>query len=254
MIAKRFIILEKVDSTNNYAMGMVQNDACNSGDAVFAMEQTKGKGRRNKSWISDREQGILLSIVAEMQWLPVPEQFRLSVAVALGCHDFVSKYIKKDVKIKWPNDIFINDRKAGGILIENVIKGNLWQWSVIGIGININQQNFETNGLLAISFRQITGQLYNVIELAKELHEDVLIRINELQDGRYNMMLETYNKHLFARNKTVKLKKGNVVFETTVQNISSSGELITKDAMERSFSFDEVEFLTPTPLPKGRGN
>ena len=88
----------------------------------------------------------------------------------LGCLDFFSKYIKENVKIKWPNDIFINDRKAGGILIENVIKGNLWQWAVIGIGLNINQENFEKENLKAISLKQITGKNYDVIELAKELH------------------------------------------------------------------------------------
>ncbi|MDQ6764004.1 MAG: biotin--[acetyl-CoA-carboxylase] ligase [Bacteroidota bacterium] len=240
---KKFVVLERVDSTNNYAMGMVQNGDGNSGDAVFALEQTEGKGRRNKAWKSGKRQGILLSMIIEMQWLPVLYQFRVSVAAALGCYDFVSKYIKKDVKIKWPNDIFINDRKAGGILIENVLKGNLWQWSIIGIGVNVNQQNFETQDFQASSLRQLTGQVYDVVELGKELHEDVLARINQLQNGGYNEMLEEYNANLFARNKQVKLRKGNIVFETTVQSVPPSGELITKDAIERSFGFDEVEWL-----------
>ncbi len=124
-------------------MAMVQSNTVSSGDAVFAMEQTNGKGRRGKSWKSKIGENIVLSIIIEMQWLPVRQHFHLSVAVALGCLDFFSKFIKNGVKIKWPNDIFIYDRKAGGILIENVVKGNLWQWSVIGIGLNINQENFE---------------------------------------------------------------------------------------------------------------
>ena len=70
-------------------------------------------------------------------------QFQLSVAVALGCFDLFQKYAVSKSFIKWPNDIFINDSKAGGILIENVIKGKIWQWAVIGMGLNINQQNFE---------------------------------------------------------------------------------------------------------------
>ncbi len=254
MEPKRFIILEKVDSTNNYAMRMVQTGVGNSGDAVFALEQTKGKGRRNKQWDGGRKQSILLTMITEMQWLPILNQFRLSVAVALGCFDFVSKYIKKDVKIKWPNDIFINDTKAGGILIENVIKGNLWQWALIGIGVNVNQEKFETEGLDAVSLSQISGKEYDIIESGKELHEDVLKRITELKSGQYSKMLATYNENLFARNKKVKLKKGNIAFETVIKNISSSGKLITEDVMERSFGFDEVEWsLTPTPLRR-RGN
>ena len=240
---KNFKILETIDSTNNYAMGMVQNGAGYSGDAVFALAQTHGKGRRNKVWKSGERQSILLSIITEMQWLPVLYQFRLSVAVALACHDFVSGYIKENVKIKWPNDIFINDRKAGGILIENAIKGNLWQWSVIGIGLNVNQPNFEKEDLSAISLKQLTGEEYDVVELGKELHKNVLARIDQLQSGDYDKMLESYNANLFARNKKVKLKKGNIVFETVIQNISPSGELIAKDAIERSFGFDEVEWL-----------
>ena len=132
-----------MDSTNNYAMAMVQKGVATTGDAVFAMEQTSGKGRRGKIWKSKKAQNILLTILAQMQWLPVQQQFHLRMGIALACHDFFSKYSKENIKIKWPNDIFINDRKAGGILIENVIKGNLWQWAIIGIGLNINQENFE---------------------------------------------------------------------------------------------------------------
>ena len=241
--SKKFIILEKVDSTNNYAMGLVQKGVANSGDAVFAMEQTNGKGRRGKSWESLKGQNIILTVISDMQWLPVLSQFHLSVAAALACHDFLSGYVENDIKIKWPNDIFINDRKAGGILIENVIKGHLWQWATIGIGINVNQENFTTGSFIPISLKELTGKSFNVQTLAKELHENVLAKISDLKNGSYNKMLEAYNKNLFARYKNVKLKKGNIIFETTVQGISSSGELITKDAIERSFSFDEVEWM-----------
>ncbi len=239
---KNFIILEKVDSTNNYAMGLVQKGAANSGDAVYAIEQTTGKGRRGKRWESLHAQNITLTVLSEMQWLPVPSQFQLSVAVALACHDFLSRYTQNQINIKWPNDIFINDRKAGGILIENVIKGHLWQWAIIGIGLNINQEIFETTSN-AISLKQLTGKSFEIKELAKELHKNVLSKISDLKNGDYNKMLEYYNKNLFARDKKVKLKNGNIIFETTIQRISSSGELITKDVMERSFGFDEVEWV-----------
>jgi BirA family transcriptional regulator, biotin operon repressor / biotin---[acetyl-CoA-carboxylase] ligase len=176
-----------------------------------------------------------------MQWLAVQHQFHLSAAVALGCFDFVSKYIKENIKIKWPNDIFLNDRKAGGILIENVVKGNLWQWAVIGIGLNINQENFD-NEIKAISLKQITGLNYNVVELAHELLQAVTNRINQLESGVFNQLLYQYNEHLFCRNKKIKLKKGNIVFETKIEKVSSAGELITKDVIERKFKFDEVEW------------
>ena len=239
----KLTILESVDSTNNYAMAMVQKGVANNGDAVFALEQSSGKGRWGKTWESQRGSNILLTVLAQMQWLPVQQQFQLSIAVALACHDFFSKYLKENIKIKWPNDIFINDRKAGGILIENVIKGNLWQWAIIGIGLNINQENFEKDKLKATSLKQITGEYYDVIQLSRDLHEIVLKRLRVLQSGESSKMLSEYNQNLFCRNKTVKLKKGNIVFETEIERVSASGELITKDVMVRSFGFDEVQWM-----------
>ncbi len=241
--SKKFEILETVDSTNNYAMALVQKGAAGSGDAVFAMEQNSGKGRRGNVWKSKKGENILLSIVAQMQWLPVQQQFLVSIATALACYDFFSKYTRENIKIKWPNDIFLNDRKAGGILIENVITGNLWQWAVIGIGLNINQENFEADNLKATSLREVTGRTYNVLQLANELHEIVLKRLDVLQGNNSHEMLAEYNEFLFSRNKTVKLKKGNMVFETVIKKVLATGELITKDVIERSFRFDEVKVI-----------
>lgn len=238
---QELIVLDKVDSTNNYAMALVQKGAAISGGAIFAKEQTKGKGRRGKVWESETGKNIMLSITAQMQWLPIQQQFQLSVAVALGCFDFFFKQTNERIKIKWPNDIFINDRKAGGVLIENVVKGSLWQWAVIGIGLNINQDNFDKD-VRAISLKQITGLSYNVINLAKELLETIVNRINQLQSDGFNNQLDEYNQNLFCRNEMVKLKKGNILFETKIERVSPSGELITKDVIERRFEFDEVEW------------
>ncbi len=236
------VVLDRVDSTNNYAMALIQNAAGKQIKPVFALEQTHGKGRRGKDWKSIKGANIMLSIPIGMQWLAVSRQFQLSVAAALSCRDLFSKFILANLFIKWPNDLFINDRKAGGILIENIIQGTLWQWTIIGIGLNINQQEFEEFSLKATSLKLETGKNFDVLNLAGELVTLVLKRIEELRSGNFAKMLEEYNQHLFARNKTVKLKKGNLVFETKISGISPSGQLITKDAFERRFDFDEVEF------------
>ena len=239
--SKKMIILEKVDSTNNYAMALVQKGDAISGQGIFAMEQTAGRGRRGKHWKSRVGENVILTINNQMRWLPIHQQFQLSVAVALACFDLFSAHIKENIKIKWPNDIFINDRKAGGILIENVIKGNLWQWAVIGVGLNINQDNFD-KGIKAISLKQVSGLNYDVLELALELIHAVTNRINQLKSGEFTALLSQYNERLFCRDKMVQLKKDNTVFETRIKKISSTGELITEDVIERRFKFDEVEW------------
>ena len=240
---ENMLVLDSVDSTNNYAMALIQKGERRAIKPVFSMEQTRGKGRRGKHWESTKGANIMLSIPMKIQWLPVSQQFQLSVAVALSCYDLFSKYLFSNVFIKWPNDIFINDRKAGGILIENVIRGNLWQWAVIGIGLNINQENFETDALKAISLKQVTGQHYDVIVLVRELHEIVLKRLQVLRSGKSGKLLSEYNQNLFSRNRTVKLKEGNMLFETEIRSVSASGDLITKDVIERNFAFDEVQWM-----------
>jgi len=240
--SKNIIIIEKVDSTNNYAMGLIQNGKATNENAVFAWEQTNGKGRRGKNWKSNKGENIVLSVIFQMQWLPISGQFQLSAATALACLDMVSKYVPSGTSVKWPNDIFINDTKAGGILIENVLKGTIWQWAVIGIGLNINQVEFDEPSFSATSLKQIIGKDYNVLEMAKDLYTAVLKRMHELKTGNFQKMLEEYNEKLFAKNRVVKLKKENIVFETTVIGVSESGQLITRDAFERNFNFDEVEF------------
>ena len=240
--SKKIIILHSVDSTNNYAMAMVKKGTASNGNTVFAMEQTQGKGRLGKRWDTTVGENITMSIVAEMQWLPVSQQFQLSAAVALACHDFFSKHTSDTVRIKWPNDIFINDSKAGGILIENLIQGALWQWSVIGLGMNINQVQFEAYRLSPVSLKQITGKKYDVLQMAEELRNLVFKRIDYLKKNNFLKMFEEYNEKLYGKNQLVTLKKQNIVFQTTITGVSNAGQLITEDAMERHFNFDEVEF------------
>lgn len=240
-VSKNLLILDSVDSTNNYAMAMIQKREIQGEIAVFAREQTHGKGRRGKHWLSNKTENIILSVAIPMQWLDVSRQFELSVAVALSCRDLFKNYLLANIFIKWPNDIFFNDSKAGGILIENAIKGKIWQWAVVGIGLNINQEIFE-DGIVATSLKIATGKNHDVIHLAEKLYSIILKRVEELKKGGFQKMLEEYNEHLYAKGKLVKLKKQNINFETTIIGVASSGKLITKDSIERNFVFDEIEF------------
>ncbi len=236
-----FHIIERVDSTNNYAMRKVYARQAKDGDAWFAMEQTNGKGRQGKHWEANKGENIVLSIVVCPFYLHVYEQFQLSVAVSLACYDLYKKYDKNNTRIKWPNDLFWNDRKAGGILIENVIKGNIWQWAVIGIGINVNQTVFSFNKVQPVSLKQITGETFNPVESGKELYEYVMQRLNDLKANQFKNMMHEYNSVLYKKDKKVRLKMQNIVFETTITGVSPLGKLQTYDSMERDFDFDEVE-------------
>jgi BirA family transcriptional regulator, biotin operon repressor / biotin---[acetyl-CoA-carboxylase] ligase len=244
----RFTILSSVDSTNNYAMAQVHAALAKQGDAFFAHQQTGGKGQRGKNWHTGNGENIAISIIIEPKQLQVAEQFRLSVAVALGCFDFFSAYAVDETFIKWPNDIYWRDRKAGGVLIENVIGksksgDSVWKYAVVGIGININQTLFSSDLKNVVSLKQITGKDFDVVAMAKELHKKVLGRIASLATKNFDKLLKEYNNALFKKDCAVKLKKGTIMFDTVIKSVTETGRLYTTDTIDNFFDFGEVEWV-----------
>ena len=142
VIGEPFIELLTVESTNNYAMGLARAGMAQHGMVVFTHEQTKGKGQRAKEWLSQTGQNIAMSIIIEPSKLKVSGIFLLSMMTAVALQEFFGNFVADETKIKWPNDIFWRDRKAAGILIENLWQGSEWKFTVIGIGINVNQTDF----------------------------------------------------------------------------------------------------------------
>lgn len=254
-------ILESVDSTNNYAMARVRTGLAKNGDAFFAMAQVKGKGQRGKTWITERGTNIIITLILQPGQLSMQQQFPFSAAVALGVHDFYASYAGDETSIKWPNDIYWRDRKAGGILIENIIGakelgiGNselgrrvahdspltTWQWSIIGMGMNINQTIFPPEIRNPVSLKQITGKDWDVVAMAKEMCDHVQNRCNQLQSGAD--ILKLYNEKLFKKGQRVKFKKDHRVFEGLVQEVNQQGELVLFTAMEERFGFGEIEWI-----------
>ncbi len=117
-------------------------------------------------------------------------------------------------------------------------------WAIIGIGININQTEFSVDGVFVpVSLKQISGREYDIIALTNELYEMVMKKYDALKNKQFDKMLIEYNQILFGLGKKVKLKKDNVVFETTIKGVSPQGKLITDSSMEKQFDFDEVEWL-----------
>ncbi|MBS1916281.1 MAG: biotin--[acetyl-CoA-carboxylase] ligase [Bacteroidetes bacterium] len=241
-IGNPFIELQSVDSTNNYAMAQVHEGLALPGTAYFAHEQFAGKGQRGKVWLTKPGENIMMSVVLPIQTLSVNEQFVLSACIALSCFDLLNSYLAGEIFIKWPNDLYVNDRKTGGILIENIISGENWKCAIVGIGININQTIFDERLPNPTSLQQETGQLFDAVTLAKELCACIEKRFFQLNKKSTEKIIDEYNKVLYKKGKPVRLKKDNIVFETVIEKVNSKGELITKDVIERSFGFGEVEF------------
>jgi BirA family biotin operon repressor/biotin-[acetyl-CoA-carboxylase] ligase len=243
LIGQSFTILETVDSTNNYAMREVQKGKAMHGNVYFTLSQSAGKGQRGKSWNTNPGENIILSIVIEPLRLLLNEQFMLSIAIALSCCDLFNEFNTGGFTIKWPNDLYWRDRKAGGILIENILQGSSWQFSIVGIGININQAVFPPHLPNPVSLKQITGRDHDIFNLARKLCSHVQRRLELLNEGPAVKLLEEYNALLYRQQETVKLKKENIVFETLIRGVNMQGKLLTKAAMEQEFTWGEVEWV-----------
>jgi BirA family biotin operon repressor/biotin-[acetyl-CoA-carboxylase] ligase len=238
-VGQPFIILPTVESTNNYAMRQVQEGLASHGTAFFALEQTAGKGQRGKKWFSPPHKNIILSIVLEPLSLQAHNQFLLSASVALACYDFFSKYSGSNTCIKWPNDLYYRDRKAGGILIENKFRGDSWQSAITGIGININEGSFAESLPNAISLQEITGKEYDVEAMAKELCTAVDYRYQALLKESPATIFDAYQQIMYKRGEMARLKKENIVFDARIMGITPDGRLVTTVG---EFGFGEVEW------------
>jgi BirA family biotin operon repressor/biotin-[acetyl-CoA-carboxylase] ligase len=214
------------------------------GTLVFAHDQWAGKGQRGRTWNSNPGENIILSAVLEPVAFPISAAFGLSACVALACHDFFSSYAgPESTRIKWPNDLYWNDRKAGGILIENHFQGDKWLFAVAGMGININQVEFPPTARPPVSLRQITGRQYDAVELARELGSCLENRFAGFEAGGARAMVDAYNAVLYRQGQEVRLKKDNAVFTTRIGQVSVQGELLTRDVLDRRFVFGEVEWV-----------
>ncbi len=235
--------LTEVTSTNLYAMQQLQEKLAGHGAAFFAHHQTAGRGQRGRTWSDEPGQGIALSVILDASFLSPSQPFPLICMVALGALDLLQTYVPDGLSLKWPNDLYWRDRKAGGILIENQIRGDRWTGAVAGIGININQPAFPGFLQQAVSLKQITGREYDPVSLARDLCHFLEIRYRELLDGRFAEQLARYNDCLYKRGEIVHFKKDMIRFTGLVQHVSELGRLRLSDAPITELQFGEAEWL-----------
>jgi BirA family biotin operon repressor/biotin-[acetyl-CoA-carboxylase] ligase len=167
-----------------YAMEQIHAQKALSGSVYQTDFQTNGKGQHGRIWESHRGENLLCTYILELNtlkqgknWVP-SEQLGLSAAVALGAQAFFMEYAGEETKIKKPNDIYWRDRKAGGILIENIVRGTDWTWTVIGIGLNINQTHFSNEAGKPVSLKQITGKHWDIKAMQKKLADSLSASLN----------------------------------------------------------------------------
>jgi BirA family biotin operon repressor/biotin-[acetyl-CoA-carboxylase] ligase len=243
MIGKPFNILTVTDSTNNHAMRLIREGKATHGEAFFALEQTDGKGQPGKTWTSETGQNIMISIVLSKNLPEISNQFRLSIVTALACHNFFNTETAGETTIKWPNDLYWRDRKAGGLLIENVISGKNIIYSVLGIGLNINQTEFPDVEKKVVSLRQITGKIYEPIDLAVKLCSFLSQRLENGLVSPFSAQVAEFNSHLFRRHEKVRFLRNEKVEEGIISHVTEKGKLCIKQDKSVYVKMGEITWL-----------
>ncbi len=217
------IELDTIDSTNNYAMRLIDADKAQSGLTVLAREQSNGKGQRGKSWMAAPGDNILMSIIlAPERALDKQFYFLAGVAVAVAS---VLRELSEDwqVHVKWPNDIIVNDKKAGGILIENIIRGRHWVYSVVGIGLNVLQDRFPESLPHAISLKMAVGTEWQTKALAMQLRERIIQYLSTADDEQ---IFSDYNKFLYQRDQMQLFGADDQWWQAKVSGVTRDGRLV----------------------------
>jgi BirA family biotin operon repressor/biotin-[acetyl-CoA-carboxylase] ligase len=241
---KNRIVLNEVESTNNYANHLIVSKEAEEGTVVLAHYQKKGRGQRGNYWESEAKMNLLASIILFPEFLPAEKQFFISKIVSLAICEFLTTKTG-DVTIKWPNDIYVGNKKIAGILIENAVKGKCLFSSVLGIGLNLNQEVFVSDTPNPVSLKQLTGGTYNIEQVLDEICILISAGYEKLKSGDFGTINSDYFSNLFRKETWSKYKKGETEFEARIKGIGEYGQLILEERNGNisAFMFKEVEFV-----------
>lgn len=215
--------LDSVTSTNTIARGLLQQDEAREGLVLVAEHQTEGRGQQNSSWESQGGKNLLCSFVFTPVFMAVHQQVFFNMAMCLAVCDTLEKHTR-GVKVKWPNDVYIHDKKVAGLLIENSVNGSAVKSAVVGIGLNVNQQSFEEPK--ATSLFMSTGIEYAREEVLQHLVSAMGRRYAQLQLKQFERIKTDYHKQLLGWQQLRTFKAGEEVFDAIINGVDDEGRLL----------------------------
>ena len=251
-------LLQETPSTNTFAKEHLA-DFSQEYSVIYTQKQTAGRGMEGNHWESEEGKNIAFSIVCQPKTVKPMEQFILSMAIAVDIITVLQQMFPKEkehFRIKWPNDIYWKDKKLGGILIENSLKGFRLESCIIGIGINVNQEVFKSDAPNPISLKQIFHRETDAIELMKNIAERFrntlqVIKLtetesNNLLNSKYESIRADYHRLLYRfDNKPYTFQEGDNLFKAKIRKVNNDGKLVlvTANDEEKEFWIKEVKFI-----------
>jgi birA, biotin-[acetyl-CoA-carboxylase] ligase region len=240
-LGKNLIFMPECHSTSDHLLALCQAQGPAEGTLVITAHQTAGRGQRGNSWEAQSGKNLTFSFLLKPTFLPVSQQFFLTIIVSLGIRDFLTKETGTKVHIKWPNDILMDDLKICGVLIENQILGQTLSGSVIGVGLNVNQQFFSVP--TATSLALVTGQTFDLSASLNKLLSCIEQRYLQLREGRMRQLRDQYLDALYLRDQPHRFAVAQEEFVGTIRGIDEIGRLLIETPPgPRSFDIKEIRY------------
>jgi len=240
-IGKKLIFMPECHSTNSLALELCQQSYVPEGTLVITDRQTAGRGQRGNTWESNPGMNLTFSVILKPTFLAIKDQFSLSMITSLAIRDYLAAMCSDPVFIKWPNDILVKQSKICGTLIENQLMGEQLSYAVVGIGLNINQHQFNT---MATSLSLIVGKDFDLQDVLDGLLSHLESRYLQLRQGRTPHLKEDYLKYLYRFNEHHTFQSGDDQFGGKILGIDDQGRLrvLIRD-QEKDFGVKEISFV-----------
>ncbi len=235
---------DSLESTNEKLKEITEEKDIPEFSVVMAGHQTAGKGQEGNSWESEKGKNLTVSILLKPDFLSPANQFYISKIVSIALL-WILKELSIESKIKWPNDIYVGDKKIAGILIENKIMGNTLSESIVGIGLNVNQQEFLSGAKNPVSIKDILNKDVDINDTLENLLEKLMFLYKGPYEGETDTIDEAYLKNLYRREGIFSFRDINGEFQAEISDIETSGILVLRDTKGnvRRYAFKEVEFV-----------
>lgn len=243
-VGKNCFKLDEISSTNDWLMMRISNQKFHEGTVAFASVQTNGKGQRGSQWFSQPCKSLTFSVLLKPSFLSPIHAFDLSICVALALSDSLNK-LRSGFKIKWPNDIYFEDKKIAGVLIENQMNRSVYQNAVVGIGLNVNQLHFDELSN-AISLKQIIGIEFPVEKVMEHICESLEARYLMLRSGHFKDLKNAYMSNLYGLNKLKSFMVDNKKLNGKIIDVLRNGflQIELMDGKIRDYDIKEIKFLS----------
>lgn len=246
-IGKVLLEFDTLPSTNTYALALLAEGGIEEGTVVSAKYQTRGVGQAGASWESEAGQNLLLSIILYPTFLEASAHFLLNQAVALAVSDLLSAHSRRPVAVKWPNDVYLGQGKAAGILLQTSLRGSYFQHAVVGIGINVNQRVFSAHLPNPVSLALCEGKTFDLASLRQELCFLLEARYRQLREGQAERIQNDYQQRLYRlHTRSGFARPDGQRFEGVIAGVAADGRLRIRhdNGAEELFALKEIIYET----------